>query len=224
MRSRLCLFFFLCSCGLFAQDTIFKKNKERVLASVIESGVVIKYHLADLPDGPVYSIPKNDVRYIHYADGRIESFEIQEELPVTRKSTPSSTIPPGKINLNNPQEAINIYHNSYTYNGRRLNENALLNLAAGKRDDKVVQGEILLVKRARTNQHIVTFGGDGMLIVGSVMLSNGLNANNFNPTLAANGFLLMLGGGLISSTAIVFKKVRKRHLHNLAEAYNNTLF
>ena len=59
-----------------AQDSIVKKNGVIIIAKVLElAPVEIKYKNYDDPNGPTYSIPKTEVRRVHFQNGYAEVFE-----------------------------------------------------------------------------------------------------------------------------------------------------
>ncbi len=73
------LFFLLVifSFYIHAQDTIRFRNGEIKAVKVTEVGIDnIKYNRFDNVSGPIYTVPKNDVRYIKYSVGEIDSFPI----------------------------------------------------------------------------------------------------------------------------------------------------
>ena len=58
-----------------AQDIITKKDGNDIMAKVLEVNPNdVKYVLSDEPDGPVYTIRKNELLMIRYASGRNELF------------------------------------------------------------------------------------------------------------------------------------------------------
>jgi hypothetical protein len=61
--------------GLQAQDTLIKKSTERILGYVLRvDTATVSFHKAAMPDGPVYTIPKDELTGIHYANGHLDSF------------------------------------------------------------------------------------------------------------------------------------------------------
>lgn len=67
--------------GLSAQDIITKKDGSEIEAKVVEVDEhVVKYLLFAEPEGPLYTISKEDLLLIHYASGRSEVFG-QREIP-----------------------------------------------------------------------------------------------------------------------------------------------
>jgi hypothetical protein len=76
------LLVFLCQC-LEAQDTIIKKNREKVIAKIIEiSQTEVKYKRADLPDGPTYTETKSVITSIHYSNGSVDDFSPKKAAAV----------------------------------------------------------------------------------------------------------------------------------------------
>jgi hypothetical protein len=60
---------------LFAQDTIIKMNNESVPAKILEiSQNEIRYTRSDIPNGPVYTIKKDDIQRIKYSNGSSDAF------------------------------------------------------------------------------------------------------------------------------------------------------
>lgn len=63
------------------QDTIFQRNEEIIICKVKEIGILeVKYIRKDYNPDLLFSISKNDIAKIVYADGKIQVFEIQSEL------------------------------------------------------------------------------------------------------------------------------------------------
>jgi len=64
-----------------AQDTIFQRKGEIIICKVKEIGISeIKYQRPDFNPDLLFSISKNDITKIVYADGNEQVFEIQSEL------------------------------------------------------------------------------------------------------------------------------------------------
>ncbi len=74
---RSAVFFLMLSCGLVkAQDMIVKKDGTIIKAKVTEvNEESVKYKKADNPDGPLYSISKENITAINYANGDVEKME-----------------------------------------------------------------------------------------------------------------------------------------------------
>jgi hypothetical protein len=68
----LSIFLLLCGSSVIAQDTIFSKRYEPLIGEVTKVGRKLVYiHLEYKPKSSLFSIKKNQVRHIHYSDGRI---------------------------------------------------------------------------------------------------------------------------------------------------------
>lgn len=74
-----------------AQDIIFKQNTEEIKAKVTEiTPKNIYYRLWDNPDGPLYSIPQNDVLFIKLEDGTKQIFSAA--APSVRNSSAAPAV------------------------------------------------------------------------------------------------------------------------------------
>ena len=83
------LSFVLISSFSFAQDVIIKKNFDEIECVVLEVGIdIIKYKRYDNPDGPVYSIGKEDVATIKYKNGVKDVFNVQPSSDTINKKEP----------------------------------------------------------------------------------------------------------------------------------------
>ncbi|MBK7668299.1 MAG: hypothetical protein IPJ32_13750 [Sphingobacteriaceae bacterium] len=66
---------------MFSQDTLVHKSGERQAVKVTEVGVNdIKYHRYDNLTGPQYIINKQDVRFIRYANGTVDTIVKYAEI------------------------------------------------------------------------------------------------------------------------------------------------
>ncbi len=80
MKHKLFLFFTLflfTSTAVFAQDRIYMRNVKKIIkAKITEVGLdEIKYKEFENQDGPIFSVEKDEIEKIEYANGRIEKFE-----------------------------------------------------------------------------------------------------------------------------------------------------
>jgi hypothetical protein len=67
-----------------AQDTIIKKNNDVILAKIIEiSPSEIKYNRFDIPNGPAYSIRRDELLRIKYKNGIVDEFSGQKPVSTT---------------------------------------------------------------------------------------------------------------------------------------------
>jgi hypothetical protein len=91
MKYLFSLFVFLMGSSVcLAQDTIVKRNGERIAAKVLEIDKSdVKYKKFENPDGPSYILPKNDIGMIRYQNGSVDSFSV-----VTPQTSARRTIQP----------------------------------------------------------------------------------------------------------------------------------
>jgi hypothetical protein len=60
---------------MHAQDTLFKKNHERLLGKVLRvDTATVSFRKATMPDGPVYTVAKAELTAIHFQDGHRDTF------------------------------------------------------------------------------------------------------------------------------------------------------
>jgi len=128
MKSR--LFFLLAAIMLFAaypdaksQDLIILKTGDEIQALVSEVGLdVVKYKKYENPDGPVYTIQKEKIFMIKYANGSKDVFN-EAETPVVETPQNPATITPVPTG---PQYLI--YKRGITANGVKLSDVEIRNL------------------------------------------------------------------------------------------------
>src|SRR3989344_6277489 len=74
----------------FSQDTITKRNSEKVIAKILEiSPTEIKYKKFAFQDGPTYIEKKSDIKMINFANGMKEEFEEQKVVVEVKTVTPA---------------------------------------------------------------------------------------------------------------------------------------
>lgn len=62
--------------NIYAQDVILLKSADEINGKIVEISISeLKYQKAEMPDGPLYTIPLSDVFSVTYANGTRESFQ-----------------------------------------------------------------------------------------------------------------------------------------------------
>ncbi|MGZ3884124.1 MAG: hypothetical protein ACXVPQ_00330 [Bacteroidia bacterium] len=96
MKPFLALLIICCSVCCYAQDQLFKKDNTKLDVKVLEiTPSEIKYKLFSNPDGPMYTILKNEVALIIYKNGQHEAFAdapqpvVQTVVPVYEAVPPT---------------------------------------------------------------------------------------------------------------------------------------
>lgn len=96
MKSSLMMTILLSGLGLFAhaQDRIFKVNGTSIEGKVIEVGPEnVSYKKWDNPEGPLFSIQKEDVDYIEFSKGNREEIRPREHRPFSSESKTYPKLP-----------------------------------------------------------------------------------------------------------------------------------
>lgn len=92
----LCLFyFFVYTSNIYAQDTLFFKKQGNIVVIIQEiSQTEIKYFKKELPNGPIFTINKNEIEKIVYQNGYSEiisntsTFDAEKQFEVIRENAP----------------------------------------------------------------------------------------------------------------------------------------
>jgi len=94
-----CFILILAGSQAISQDIIKKHTGEQIEAVIVDvSPGVIKYRKFDKPQGPVYSIAREQVSEIIYESGKTTSFEQEEkQYEQTSKETPTSHTKPSPV-------------------------------------------------------------------------------------------------------------------------------
>ena len=80
MKKIIAFLFCLFTIGSFAQDTIFKRSAEIILAKILEiTPSEVKYKKFEFQDGPTYIEIKSKIQKIHFSNGMKETFEAVPE-------------------------------------------------------------------------------------------------------------------------------------------------
>ena len=213
---------------VMAQDTIVKRNDEKIVAKILEVNPAdVKYKRFDYPDGPVFTSAKWELKYIIYGNGVKESFENFPTPPPVTANT---------INLNDL--LIQPTRNNYYYRNQKIAEQDMLDLAWKTKDKKVC----LMVKKTeeqKITKNVFMIGG---IVLGSagVLTFTGIvsaytnvaststmgkrgSRNQARMQRQQTGGYLMLAGLGCEAVSIVFKIRETRHAHFVVDLYNKTV-
>lgn len=125
------LFCFITVLSLQAQDVITKRSGEKLEAKVLEITLnEIKYKAFNNLEGPLYTIPKQEVLLIHYANNTTETFELNEATASTSNvisnKTEASTLSPTDLYHKGRTDA-KTYYTDYKTAGTVVLVSSLLN-------------------------------------------------------------------------------------------------
>jgi hypothetical protein len=196
------------------QDTLFKRNGERVPAKILEvNNIEVSYNRFDMLDGPLFKIAKNDVSKIKYVNGALDSFTVI-------KQNASSVI----------KEPLTIIFRNrwgYKYDNHRLSEKEILSMTFEKNktfNNLEIVSQTKAYKKNKLRQFAVGLGGvavgAGMLGVAQGYMNVHEGEANFDPLLFTS---IACAGIVVIPTSIMsrrYKKKRRTNIHNLAELYN----
>lgn len=201
-----------------AQDTIVKRNGDRVIAKVTEvDPAEIKYKRFDIPDGPVYVLPKEQIKFVIYANGTKESFEDYVPEKINVAPLLDLTISPSGW--------------KYFYKDRRITEPDML-AVANKLGDKKINLAVKKTEQIKFIQDITLVGGALVFIAGYYLYRTNapVRSRRGRPSTTTasqqkrmNGEYMMLGGLTCEFVSIGFRFNRKKHAHLVMDAYNKTI-
>lgn len=220
----LCLVLLFTVLNSSAQDTIFKRSNESVVAKIIEiNSTEIKYKRADYIDGPTFVLKNWEIKYIKYANGVIESFENYSAIaPTENQLIPKNNLfiqPSGKY---------------YYYQGIKITEPDMLAIVDKVNDKKIN----LMVNKTNDKKFIrkgflygaITLGAAGFFTsIGVINFSNSSSTSHTGRrarTLVSTGQrqtgdYLMLAAIACELVSITFRIQETRHAHITVDAYNN---
>jgi hypothetical protein len=206
------------------QDTICFKNKEVVAAKILEVGISeIKYQRSDNLTGPIYFSLKNDIVFIKYINGVVDSIKYSSASKL-------SMVNPYGNNLK--IEKLEVVNNKFIYNGRSIGNRGLEILIdeCVNQDKKILlTNEYKKMRLYRLNRSIyppVIFASSLVILVATAPI---VRSNQLGPDYTQDVWNVA-GEGIIASalvriTGFVIDKVNKNKLNHkrceIATLYNN---
>ena len=215
-------FFLLSFQFLKAQDTITKRNGEKLVVKLVEVNPDnVRYRRFDYQDGPVFTLSKQEIKILVYANGKSESFE-NYVAPVVN----AAALPPIDLTMQSTG-------NKYYYKERRIAEPDMLAIASKQNDKKIN----LMIKRTENLKFIQKTAGTvsiPVFVYGLILYAaNGPRRSRRGsppPSSTAasaqarmNGEYIMLGGITCELVCIAFKFDRSKHAHMVVDAYNKLI-
>lgn len=225
MQKIIVLFLFLSTLAK-SQDTIAFVSKERTAVKVTEVGMTdIKYNRWDNLTGPQYIVNKNDIKWIKYANGHVDTFKIAT-MVVEKNMTTSDY----KTYSSLESDKIMIRGKKLIYHGKGLNDNKLFTLISNVSDanlKKDLMKDYDKMLGNKRNQYICGFGGLG-LGVASFIVGIAAEANNYSSYSNNSGIYVLSGlaagvtfgvtGAVLSS---INKSIRNKRKVEIAKKYND---
>ena len=205
---------------LKAQDTIVKRNGEKLIVKLAEVNLNdVRYKRLDLPDGPLYTLPKQEIKIVIYYNGIKESFE--------------NFVPP-VVNSNSMPFDLSMQSSGdkYYFKERKIEEPDML-AVVGKLGDKKINLMIKKVNDLKFIQKTTMIVSIPLFIFGAyTYFKNAPRRTRRAPSATTtaklaqgrmNGEYLMLGAITCDIVSISFKLSRIKHAHMVVDAYNKTI-
>ncbi len=222
--------------NLFSQDSIRFMNNNIIAAKISEVGITdIKYHRFDNLDGPQYIVIKQDIRYIKFANGTVDSIRVDGVKPATEPKLAYKNETANSSTTTTDAPKIIIKRNRLVYNNRGLSETKLWMLIDNfpNKEGKVkLMTEYNAMKKYKKKQYTAGFVGLGLALlspfVGVLVASedakthpgSSYDRNRFN--IVMGGFGTGIALGVIGSTmSTVFKAKRTKKRTEIAVMYND---
>jgi hypothetical protein len=198
-----------------------KRSGEAIIAKLVEINPDnIRYKRFDYLTGPLFTLPKQEIKFVVYSNGVKESFETYSS-PAPAKET--------KEDLTFQTNGWNYY-----YKERRITEHDMLALA-GKQNDKKINLMIKKTDNIRFIQDATAIGGAALFVTGASLYianrsrkynrysSTSIASANKRAQMRLNGEYLMLGGLTSEIVSITFRFDRRKHAHMVVDAYNKLI-
>lgn len=204
--------------NIFSQDTIHKRNSEKVIAKILEiTPAEIKYKKFDFQDGPLYTEKKSAIKMIVFANGMKEVFEeekaVKTEIKVAEtpddyvvKETPVST----KIDQWG--------QNRFRYKSRIHNEREIQDVLL-KTKDKKIMSLVGSAKDAKKMQY-VGFAGIPLGIGAGVLAIASVSSYSFEPSYLAGAAVCAVAAIACPVVAITMKSKRNNCNRAAVKLYN----
>lgn len=209
---------------LNAQDSIYKRTGLVIPAKISEVNIKeISYKRADLLDGPLFIINKNEIQKIKYANGTIDSFKVVKELA---KAPTVVFVNPKYIASDFNQIKPSIRRGTYKYQGHLLSDRNVFLMTLEKNNlwkNTDIELNVIASKKYKALQYTIGYTG---AVVGGIGLyasaiAGGSSSNSNDAALAA--FAGILSAGIAVSSQIIsfrYKLKRVKHADRVAELYN----
>jgi hypothetical protein len=219
------IFTYFVTSSLFAQDTIYKIDQKIICAIVEEiSEINISYKRCEMLDGPLFIIPKYEVRKIKYKNGVIDTFNVSENKQIinvmaNNREYKNSILP----NSEQIQKSYRPY--TYKYHSAGISHKSIFMMSFQKNrdwNDKELSKEIMLAKDSQKKQYYYGFGGPAIAIIGLAGVSR-IQINSNRNAYTGGAIVLTSVGVFIASQVIskVYKKQRLKHTEKVVELFNS---
>lgn len=205
--------------SVFAQDTLHFFSKPIQVVKVKEIGIdEIKYHRFDNLDGPMYVASKNEIHFIKYSNGHVDTFKVAQ--PKTQEPTTFAII----SSASPTNEKILVRGSKLIYMNHQVGESRLLRIINAHPDTEkksYLLKEYRAMKGFKKKQYLFGFVGLGVgLVLPYVGFVTTILTEEISPVLigTAAGLTVGITGGVLSG---INKHKRTKKKIEIANLYNN---
>jgi hypothetical protein len=215
-----------------AQDTIVKRNDEKIAVKILEVNPGdIKYKRFDYQEGPIFTLPKWELKCIIYNNGVKENCD-GYSAPITNGNEKSfkndlTFQPAGKF---------------YYYHDQKIAEQNMLDIA-WKLNDKKINYLIRKTEKEKVVKNCFRIGGITLDAIGFLTFAGVFSAYKYkaNSSTVGNvqsiraaqmadraqrqrtGGCMILGGICCELASITFNIQETRHAHGVVDLYNKSI-
>ena len=210
----------------FSQDTIFFKNAGKIIVIVKEvAQTEVQYKKAELPDGPMYIISKDDIEKIVYKNGYTEV--IKKATTINTTNTTSQSFEVYKSSENSNSENLNMEKITYSDTKRRYS--SLVTLVDRHPD---ANRRVSLLQSAKTLKNFkrhqdgtrtgaIIFGGIAIGGIAVYTLASAVSYGaNPDPIFAGPPVIFGTLALVLAATSITFNINLKKKRNDFVTAYN----
>ncbi len=177
------------SVSAFAEDVIITKNSERINAIILEVNLdVIKYKKSDSPDGPTYTMVKDDIASVLYSNGQVDVFSVDDNNKTQTNQVTNQT-------QTNFQQSTSSYktisrmNGEYYEDGKAISRDQYLSLA--KKNCPMAYSQY---KKGTS----ILNGGIAMLTIGAPSLAMGIIVFSGIVPIIPVGITMITGSALMA--------------------------
>ena len=210
----------------FSQDTIFFKNAGKIIVIVKEvAQTEVQYKKAELPDGPMYIISKDDIEKIVYKNGYTEV--IKKATTINTSNTTSQSFEVYKSSENSNSENLNMEKITYSDTKRRYSSLVTL---VDRHPDANRRGSLLqsakTLKNFKRHQDgtrtgAIIFGGIAIGGIAVYTLASAVSYGaNPDPIFAGPPVIFGTLALVLAATSITFNINLKKKRNDFVTAYN----
>lgn len=204
----------------FSQDTITKRNSEKIIAKILEiSPTEIKYKKFAFLDGPTYIEKKSDVKMIIFANGMKEEFEEEKQVTKTEIKISNSS-DDYVVNEALENNKIEIFGpNNFRYKNKHLREKEIQAVLL-KSNNKKIMSFVGSAKDSKKLQYVGFAGIPLGIGAGAFLVASTSNGYGIDETYLVGSVVCALAAIACPVVAITMKSKRNKCNKEAVRLYN----